>query len=103
MITNGAASTMPGSAPTRAALAQSTATSTRSAEVGRTLAPEPALVQLQEPVLAGERRRPTEEHHDVLAELAERESHREERAERVAVRRLVRGDGEALVARGGRP
>ena len=49
-------------------------------EVDRTLTPEPALLQLQESVLAGKRRRPAEEHHDVLAELAEREAHREERA-----------------------
>ena len=72
------------------------------AEVGRALAPKPALAQLEEPVLAGKRRRTAEEHDDVLAELAEREAHREQRAERVAVRRLVRRHDEAIVlAEGG--
>ena len=46
------------------------------AEVGRALAHEPALLELEEPVLARKRRRAAEEHDDVLAELAEREAHR---------------------------
>ena len=73
------------------------------AEVGRALSPEPALLQLEEPVLAGEGRGSTEEHHDVLAELGEGEAHREQGAERVAVGSLVRGDHEAIVlSEGGR-
>ena len=57
------------------------------AEVGRPLAPKPALLELEEPVLAGKRRRAAEEHDDVLAELAQREAHR--RAASRARRRRV--------------
>src|SRR4029453_15402082 len=66
-------------------------------EVARALPPEPPLLQLEEPVLTRKGRGAAEEHHDVLAELTERETHREEGAERIAVRGLVRGDDEAVV------
>ena len=103
LIVKRAASTTPGSAPTRPALAQSTATSTRSPKSAGRVLHETALLELEEPVLARQGRRPTEEHHDVLAELAKREAHPQERPQRVAVGSLVRGDEEAIVlAEGGR-
>ena len=55
------------------------------------------LLERQEAILDRERellRR--QEHHRVLAELAEDLVHRQQRAERVAVRALVRGEQEAL-------
>ena len=63
--------------------------------VGRRLAVD--AVELEERVLARERRLPGDEHRALLAELAQREVHREQGAERVAVRVLVRRDEEALV------
>ena len=73
------------------------------AEVLGTLPREAPLLELEEAVLARERRGSAEEHDDVLAELLQRKAHAEERSERVAVGRLVRGDDEALlVAEGGR-
>ncbi len=73
------------------------------AEVRRSRPDETALLELEEPVLARKGRRPAEEHDDVLAELAKREAHPQERPQRVAVGSLVRGDEEAIVlAEGGR-
>ena len=67
------------------------------AEVAGTPALEPLSLELQEAVLAGERRRAAEEHHDVLPQLAEREARREHRPEGVSVWRLVRRHDEPLV------
>ena len=55
----------------------------------RQRAEQPPLLQLEEPVLARQRRRPDEHHDAVLAELHEREVHREQRPERVPVGVLV--------------
>ena len=54
------------------------------------------LVELHERVLARDRRCAGEEHDDVLAELSQREGRRDQRAERVAVRILVRDDEKAF-------
>ena len=55
------------------------------------------LLERHEGVLPGERRMPREVHVGVLAELPQRERRGEQRAERVAVRVLVRRDEEAIV------
>ena len=64
--------------------------------VGGQLAPQ--VAEREEAVLAGERRRPGEEHDAVLAERPQREVHGEQRAERVAVRVLVRRDEEPVAS-----
>ena len=56
------------------------------------------VLERQKPVLAGQRRRPGQEHEAVLAERCQRQLGREQRAERVAVRVLVRGDEKAVGA-----
>jgi hypothetical protein len=56
-----------------------------------------ALRELQERVLAGQSGVASEHHHGVLPERAEREMQREERADRVAVGVVVRGDDETVV------
>ena len=58
-------------------------------EVRRSHPDEPALLELEEPVLAREGRRAAEKHDDVLAELAKSEAHPQERSQRVAVGSLV--------------
>ncbi len=58
---------------------------------------EPPGIELEERVLARQRREPAEHHHGVLPERLEREMGREQRAERVPVRVVVRGDHEAVV------
>ena len=64
-------------------------------DVGRHVAQQ--AVEPHEGVLARQRRVPREVHEDVLAELAERERRREQRAESVAVGILVADDEEAVV------
>ncbi len=66
-------------------------------EVGGPLTLQAAALGVEEPVLARERRRPADEHDDVLTELLQSEPHAEQRAEGVAVGRLVRGDHVAVV------
>ena len=57
----------------------------------------PQIAEGHPRVLARERSLAGEVHHGVLAEVVERQLHRQEGAERVAVRVLVRGDEEAVV------
>ena len=59
--------------------------------------PPPQLGQRHERVLRGKRGVPVEVHDAVFAELVERELHRQDRAERVAVGVLVRDDEKAVV------
>jgi hypothetical protein len=56
------------------------------------------ILEREEAVLAGERRRAWQEHLAVLAERGQCELRREQRPERVAVGVLVRRDEEALAA-----
>src|SRR5262249_46748489 len=58
---------------------------------------EPSLRELEEPVLPRQRRLAGEDHDAVLAELLERRVHREERAERISIGILVRGDEKPFV------
>ena len=68
--------------------------------VGGQLAQQPATGEVEKSVLRrAAAPSPASNHHAVLAELRQREVHREQRAERVSVRVLVRGDEEAVVRR----
>jgi hypothetical protein len=70
-------------------------------EVGRGLGDQ--AVELDEPVLVGQRELVGgHEHQRVLAQPAQQAVHADERAERVAVGVLVRGEQEAVVAADGR-
>ena len=57
---------------------------------------ETARLELEKRVLAWQRRLTAEHHHGVLSERLERELRRDQRAERVTVRVLVRRDDEAV-------
>ena len=63
------------------------------------LAQQTVVGEPEKSVFPGQRRCPGENHDAVLPELEQREVHGEQRAERVAVRILVRGDEEAVVRR----
>ena len=61
------------------------------------LTEQAALVELEEPVLRGQRRGADEHHDAVLAELLERQMSGEQRSEGIAVGILVRGDEKPVV------
>ena len=82
----------------RVSCAQSTATRTRSATIGRRArGAARAAASSRKPYSPGSGACASEHHHGVLPERVEREVRREQRAERVAVGVLVRRDDEALV------
>ncbi len=84
------------SSVSRVSCAQSTATSTLSSRSAGASRRSPWPGRSRNAYSPGQRRLSGEHHDAVLAELDERQVHREQRAERVPVRVLVRGDEKAV-------